>query len=204
LLGLEFVVVGPNNPNLVTLQDTAHWHLVLKDAAGDVYQNQRPVPRAFVVPNARVVPLAETLTALKGPQFDPYQEVLLAPDGIISEPPSLPAATMPARATSYQANNTDSVEVKVEAGSPGWLVVTDMNYPGWTARIDGQLTSIRRADYLFRSVYVDGNPHAVTFTFDPLSVRFGLALTGLTWLVAVGIVVASIARISSLLPLGNR
>jgi hypothetical protein len=186
LLGLRYVVISGDGPSRQTLLDNAHWRMVLKDGNNDVYENQRAVPRVFFASSAQVLPLDDTLAAIKSETFDPYQRVILAPGGSTETLPSSGVR----RTAFYHAVSTDRNDISVSDGPPGWLVVTDTYFPGWVARIDGQPTTLRRADFLFQSVYVDSGPHIVTFSFEPLSIRVGLTVTVVTWLaaIAVGIV----------------
>jgi hypothetical protein len=198
LLGLVYVVVSGDGPSSLTLQDSGHWRAVVKDSNGDIYENLRSAPRAFVVPTARFLPSEDALEALEAPQFDRSRQVLLGPEAASDGQPSVPAPSVP-RLVTYQAVTTDRVEVNVGPGGAGWLVATDVYYPGWVARIDGQPSPIRRADFLFRSVFVDANPHDVTFSFEPVSVRLGLLVTAMTWLAIIVITFAHTACGSALL-----
>ena len=84
----------------------------------------------------------------------------------------------PARIVRHLARR---VEIDVDAPCAGWLVLTDADYPGWRARVDGVATPIRRANALFRAVHVGPGGHRVEFDYDPVSARFGL-FTGLAFL----------------------
>jgi len=75
--------------------------------------------------------------------------------------------------------------IAVAASRPALLVVTDLDYPGWQATVDGLPAPIYRANYLFRAVPVPPGAHTVVMRFDPLSVRVGLAASLLTLLGAL-------------------
>jgi uncharacterized membrane protein YfhO len=76
--------------------------------------------------------------------------------------------------------------VEVHSEEAGYLVLTDVWFPGWNCTVDGQATSIHRADFLFRAVAISDGIHEVVFVFDPASYRWGkrisimalIALTG--------------------------
>jgi hypothetical protein len=61
---------------------------------------------------------------------------------------------------------------------PGWLVVTDMWFPGWTCTVDGEVRLIYPWDYLFRAIQVPAGRHEVVFRFQPFSYRLGQAISG--------------------------
>ncbi|GAP14737.1 bacterial membrane protein YfhO [Longilinea arvoryzae] len=75
----------------------------------------------------------------------------------------------------YTANR-----VSLQAQGPGTLVLSDVVYPGWQARVDGQSTDIQPYQGALRSVRLNGGLHQIEFVFHPISVYlgWGLALTG--------------------------
>ncbi len=79
--------------------------------------------------------------------------------------------------------------VQVDAQGPSWLLVSDVWYPGWEARLDGEAIAIRRGDYLFRAVPVPSGKHVVEFSYRPRSFQLGLILAaaGLMALVVAGL-----------------
>src|SRR5262249_61028613 len=58
-----------------------------------------------------------------------------------------PAAV--AKMSSYEPNR---LKIDTEAEHPSFLVVSEVNYPGWAARIDGVDAPIYQTDYLLRGV----------------------------------------------------
>jgi uncharacterized membrane protein YfhO len=67
--------------------------------------------------------------------------------------------------------------IVVAADGPGQLVLGEVMYGGWVARVDGVLTPIETVDDLFRAVPLTDGPHQIVFEFRPRSVAFGAALT---------------------------
>ena len=75
-----------------------------------------------------------------------------------------------ARIMEYRPNQ---ICIEVEGDSAGWLVLTDMWFPGWTCTVDGRPADIFRADYVFRAVRVPAGAREVVFRFAPESYRLG-------------------------------
>ena len=54
-------------------------------------------------------------------------------------------------------------------------------FPGWTASVDGKRTDLERADYAFSVVAVGAGTHEVVLRYRPVSVRYGMIVTGEAW-----------------------
>ena len=63
--------------------------------------------------------------------------------------------------------------------SAGRLVLRDACYPGWVARVDGAAAPIACFEGLFRAVELGPGAREVVFAYEPASVRIGLLLSGL-------------------------
>jgi uncharacterized membrane protein YfhO len=64
-----------------------------------------------------------------------------------------------------------------------------MDFPGWRAYIDGTATPIYRTNYLFRGIVVPPGQHTISFLYRPVSAAVGMALTALTFLVVMGLLI---------------
>ncbi|HZT81119.1 MAG TPA: hypothetical protein VFA26_12885, partial [Gemmataceae bacterium] len=146
-----------------------------------LYENPDALPRAFVVPQARPLPERSRVPeALAGTDF--RRTVLLE-----GEPPAeggedSPGWFRPARLTAYRPNRVD-----IEADGPGWLVLADVDFPGWRATVDGEPAEVRRADFLFRAVRLPPGAHAVSFRFEPDSYYTGRKVSAAALIALVGI-----------------
>ncbi|MBN1660597.1 MAG: YfhO family protein [Anaerolineae bacterium] len=187
--------------SLIDAETGAHRNVSVHPAyklvhSGDVkvYENQQVLPRAFLVHRAREVADDEAaLALLRDPAFDPAREVVFTAESgteRIAEPGTVESTTSTARVVSYQA---EEVRVEAEMSAPGYLVLTDTYYPGWTATVDGQPAPILKADLYFRAVPLDAGSHEVVFLYEPHAMRLGalisLIATGV-WLVALVFAVA--------------
>ncbi len=70
------------------------------------------------------------------------------------------------------------VRLKVTRADPGWMVAIQTSFPGWTATVDGKSTKLHRADYAFTAVPVGAGTHEVVLRYRPVSVRYGMIVTG--------------------------
>jgi hypothetical protein len=161
--------------------------------SGDVkiYRNLAVLPRAFVVHRAGVIADDEqALAALRDPAFDPAGEVILAEGDEL-------AAASGQSAAEIVAYEPERVEIQTSLDAPGYLVLTDAYYPGWTVEVDGRPVQLLRADLYFRAVALDAGDHHVVFRFQPASVRWGLItslIAGLGLVLGVAVAALHIGR----------
>ncbi len=142
-----------------------------------LYENTRVLPRAFVLYRAEPVSgPEEALARLK--EADPHQVAFV--EGGAALPGQGTATLSEALVTLY---TPDSIAVRATLERPGVLILSEVWYPGWEARADGQPVSIYRADGLLRAVYLQPGTHTIVFNYAPGTVKAGLALSALGWLV---------------------
>jgi hypothetical protein len=166
LRGLSLVDTRTRTSQQLTLSTEGDYRLV---HSGDVkiYENRAVLPRAWVVHRAEIVTDAGTAIArLRDVAFDPTETVLLGAGTALDG-----TGRGQARITRYEP---EAVTIEVTTDAPGYLVLTDTDYPGWEATVDGEATPIERANLVFRAVPVDPGHHTVEFHFRPASFRLGL------------------------------
>lgn len=154
-----------------------------------IYRNARAQKRALVVRDHIVEPNPEALLGhVRAAEFDPARVLWLE-----EQPPvtaaSAPAPTAPAEPGTATITRYESDDVTIEAdlAQPGFVLLLDTYYPGWTATLDGQPARILRANYNFRAIAAPAGHHVVTFAYRPVSFRLGLWASGLTLAVLAGL-----------------
>jgi len=70
-----------------------------------------------------------------------------------------------------------SYRMKITRENPGWLVISQARYPGWKARIDGEEVPLLRANFAFNALALPRGESEIEFSYEPLSLRIGLALS---------------------------
>ena len=158
-----------------------------------VYRVEGALPRAFVVNAQRVVGDGEAARrTLASPGFDPRGEAVTE-----QRLPGLAnAGDTPDRASRGDAQiisyKDERVVVRARSDGPGLLVLSDNDFPGWKAELDGRSVPIERVDYLFRGVRIGPGTHTVEFRYEPLSWTIGwivslVSLAGLGLVVLLGL-----------------
>jgi len=168
-LGAKYLVAvqGENIPE--------QWQHKLTSDELDLFENSQVAPRAFMVYQSIVEPdRQKDLTMIEKNQFDPLAVVLLEN----GEPFSSQIGTYQVKITSITSN---SMTVDLISDQPGFLVVSDIFYPGWNVLVNGKEQTIQRANYAFRAVFVPSGQSTVSFAFKPTSIIWGLSVTLITW-----------------------
>ncbi|TAK34283.1 MAG: hypothetical protein EPO21_10060 [Chloroflexota bacterium] len=139
----------------------------------NIYRNTRALPRALLVPQAEMASGDAALARLRRRGFDPTQVVLIDAPVSSGDNASAPIGDV----SSVQYPTPNEVLIKLHANTAGYLLLSDVMYPGWRAYVDGSETRIYRANYAFRAVEVSPGDHQVRFWFQPRILSIGLAVS---------------------------
>jgi hypothetical protein len=139
-----------------------------------ILHNERALPRAWLVAEAEAVDGEESLRRIRGEsdrEFDPRRTALLevAP----GELPALPGGALGSNATTQISYQPNGVTVNTYAETAALLVFSEMNYPGWTATVDGIAQPIFTTDFILRSVPVPPGAHRVEMRYAAPAARAG-------------------------------
>src|SRR5581483_5477592 len=74
-------------------------------------------------------------------------------------------------------SGTRQIDMEMLAPHDGYLLFSEVNYPGWRARIDGREAEILTADSLFRALYVGAGRSRIELWFWPRYLILGGALS---------------------------
>ncbi len=145
------------------------------------WENPNALPRGFVVGQARTLgPGEDQRDALHG--IDPRRQVLLDRDTLPAGPRQ---EFTPARRVEDTPNR---VSLEVQTTFPGYLVLADTWYPGWSATVDGRPAPVLIGDLTFRAVALpEPGMHRVVFSYYPVGLNAGLTISAVTALVLAGV-----------------
>ncbi len=137
------------------------------------------LPHAWAVHEAVVAAGdEETWAILNAPDFDPARRVVLPHEPGIA----LPGGDTAGSRVDIVEYTPTRISLQADMVDNGLLVLSDVDYPGWQARVDGQPAPIYRANYLLRAVPVEAGQHRIEIYYDPPLFKVGLAITLLTLL----------------------
>ncbi len=170
--------------------DLDRWELAYEQDGVQIVRNKRVLPRAWLVAEAEAVDGEEALRRIRGESetaFDPRRTALLEVPP--AELPVLPGGAVSSDAVaSIVVAEPNRLVIETSAQTPTILVVSETNYPGWVATVDGREAAIHSADFLLRGVALPTGAHRVEMRYTAPGARAGLFITLATILLIVGLV----------------
>ncbi|HUD46977.1 MAG TPA: YfhO family protein [Candidatus Baltobacteraceae bacterium] len=144
-----------------------------------IYRFKQCLDRALLVFDYQVEPDRSAIRArVSSGGFDPRQVLLLEDQPVpankavdVESVETNPRGSV--RIISYQP---DYVQVGASLPRPGYLLLLDTWFPGWSATVNGGPAPIYRADYNFRAVPLPAGKSTVAFSYRPASLRIGMYL----------------------------
>lgn len=153
-----------------------------------LYRRGGGIGPAWLVPRAESAASAEdALRRVADPGFDPRAAV------IIERPGEAERAGATGQIESYQ-RGWNEVATRVTAPQGGYLVFSEIAYPGWRAYVDDRPVPLLTANYILRALWLDPGEHDVRLEYWPLWVLAGAAISALTLLILAGWMLLTFVR----------
>lgn len=138
-----------------------------------LYKLNEFFPRAYIIPNAIIIRQKDKTLALLGKEnFNLKKYVILEKDPHV--PLKNPSVFQPVEISHYEPNK---IVLKTTRTDPGFLVLSEIWYPGWKAYDNGKEVPVLKANSIFRSVYLSRGKHEISFIFKPFSYMIGALIS---------------------------
>lgn len=155
-----------------------------------LYRLSQSGSRAWLVGQAVAEPDPDRLLQrLAAPDFDPMGQVLLP-----TVPAGFGSTAHCGGEVTWRQREPECLGLTVTTEQPCVLVLSELDYPGWQATVDGAPAVIMRADGILRALVLAPGRHEVSFVFRPSSVRWGAATAVVTVLLVVGWLTLTLRR----------
>jgi hypothetical protein len=194
------------------LRDTSRWREISVPSPDFgyrdllVFENLKALPRAWLVDRAESQPENIQLQLIRGEMieareeiFDPLKTALIDPndaaklDSHLLEPGEKKAGPeepeMAGAPVSITKREPGRMLMTADVTRPSVLVLSEISFPGWRARVDGREVELLRVDYLLRGVSLTQGKHTIEFFYRPRSLSSGAAVTAATALFLLGLVI---------------
>jgi hypothetical protein len=170
MLGVRYVLARPD------ARAPADHERVYADDTIAIYENPRALARAYLVHDVAIAEDPTTARALVV-RVDLRRTVVLEQP----VPPIAPVGeVVPGEEVRIVRLEPQHVAIRARVRHDGYLVFTDVFYPGWEASIDGEAVETLAANVAVRAVRVTPGDHSIEFTYRPRSVRVGGAITSVS------------------------
>lgn len=170
-----------NETYLLRQRLPAHWRKVYDHDSAAIFENPNALPRVWTVPQARVESEETVLKAIRGESqepFNPRELALLEPGEFRRRKLDYPSGKFTSEASAkiirYEPTH---LTIETQADKDAVLVVSEINYPGWEATIDGQPTEIYTANYLLRGVIVPEGKRVVEMRYTAPAAKLGVMIS---------------------------
>lgn len=137
----------------------------------DVWRNTRAYPRLLTPTQALLVSPGKVPPPQVFADTNFHDSLWLTPRDRMDAQTARVAATIctgRTRVISVQTVPTRTI-IRTQGDAPGWLVLSDLDFPGWQADVDGATIPIHRANIMFRALCIPAGNHVVTVAFHPWS-----------------------------------
>jgi hypothetical protein len=153
-----------------------------------VFTLQGHLPRAYMVPRARTMPKEQILDHMMAADFNPLEIVIFEPE---YQPFLLDEETCDSVEASCSVihYSTDRIRIRTSANQAGYLVLSEVFYPGWETRVDCEKTPLLCGNYIFRVVPLEPGDHEVDLRFVSWPFRIGALVSLLTLAISLWIIV---------------
>ena len=152
----------------------------------EVRDMNNAIPYAHVVAASTMKPLEEILSFMKGVEFDPMETVIFEPLTMREMKPGK-GFKPPVSSCSVTDYQNEKIRVRVSTNQPGYLVLSEIFYPGWQAAVDGKKVDVLSGNYLFRVVPLEEGDHEVYLKFISWPFRVGAIISLLSLAFCLGV-----------------
>ncbi len=140
-----------------------------------LYKNMNSLPRAYIVNNVKTIDgssknvkkalekLNPYITAIIEKPVPPQFKELAFTGDILNENEK----EVFIKKVEIDSYGNDEIKLKTSLDQKGFMVFSDLYYPGWELWDNGKRVDIFRTNYSFRGVFLDRGNHDLLFKFNP-------------------------------------
>ncbi|NJN30979.1 MAG: YfhO family protein [Synechococcales cyanobacterium RM1_1_8] len=143
-----------------------------------VYENKQVMPRAWLVSDVRQAEQEDILSTIQTSVFPSGEEFKPEEMALVEEDLALGFQPLSESDKVEILNIQDmSAEYITQSKSDAFLVISDVWFPGWQAKVDNKRVQLYQTDYVIRGVKIPAGQHQITFSYEPWSFKVGVFLS---------------------------
>ena len=175
MLGVKYVLDRPENPkDDMTFNSSRFTPITTLKNNYTIFENKLAYPRAFLVSDYATYATIDSFEQqFFANSFNP-RTTLLLPEGT----PTLSLTQANYAQVTIVSYTPNKIVIETNSDAAQLLFLSDTYAPGWNATLDGEKTTVYRANYAFRSVAVPAGIHHIEMKYSPKSVTVGTILSG--------------------------
>ncbi len=156
------------------------WKVVADDRGSRLLENENALPRAYVPRRIRYERVGKAVVDAMAKEKD------FAGRGWITVPHYPPHEITNGPGTVIVRREGFSIyDLEATMELDGWVVVSDSNWPGWRAYIDGRRVEILDANHAFIGIFVPQGKHRIRLMYRPEAFTRGRNVTVVTMLAVI-------------------
>ena len=183
-LNIKYIIEPVASDNLAS-DTSGKFHEIYENAAAGwrIYENKNAFPRFYMVPDARILPTSdEVFKVINEESVNPKDTVLLAREDVTGYIPQGNCQNKLLGAVTVQEYNPTSIHLQTNNHCDGFLMSSEIYYPGWQASIDGKNTPIWQGNLAFRVIFVPAGIHTIVYRYVPWTLYAGIVISFVTLL----------------------
>jgi hypothetical protein len=145
-------------------------HQIYTDEQYEIFVYPDAYPRAFLASSYQIVHNDQQIIDTMFSSGTNLRETLILEEKPSNDP------SVGSGSAEIRLYTPDKVSIQTQSTSPKLLFLSDVYDKGWHVTVDGYPSTMLRADYDFRAVFVPAGTHMVQFIYFPDSLRAGIIL----------------------------
>lgn len=148
---------------------------VFADKTTVVLENKNVIPRAYIYSDWKVTNANDSLIGMLSSDFNPRDTIYLSKD------PNIEKEDSGSGKYEYIKYSDSEQIIKADSSGNAILFVSDLNYPGWKAYVNGNEEKIITADYCFKAIPIRKGTSYIKLLYKPESFASGKIITLLSF-----------------------
>jgi hypothetical protein len=170
------------------LIDLLNLKYIVDCSSRTIIKRSTHVPRAYVVRQVVQKGEREILDYMMRDQFDPLKTVVFEKENPVTVIDRQRGEDFKASCSILRYEN-EHILIRAEANQQCYLVLSEIFYPGWRAKVDGKRVPIIRGNYMFRVVPLERGDHEVHLYFISQPFYIGTIVSLLTLLCSLSFII---------------
>lgn len=168
-----------------------------------IIENENYYPRFLYSSNYRVMKdRDEILKTLDADSYDPYKFVVVEKE--LKENIGMPGISASPKESEIKINSmeADKILLDVDFKENGILLINNIYYPEWNARVDGEPRGIYKTNYTFQSLPLRKGRHQVEIFYQGKMMKIGALISLCTLMVCIFLIIYSTIKAKQAEPAG--